>query len=416
MKKLILTLLIIHCSLFIAEAQWFEQTLPVSGTINDIAFLNKDTGFVAMDNSNLLRTTNGGTNWEVIRNFRILDFNVIDNTTIYGSTPNGTTIYRTFDGGTNWDTQSPVGSICNISFVNRDTGWISSFSGIYKTTNGGVTANLISTENNCCTKLMMLKTPYNGEYYGWSIQAFSNGLFKTTNSGMNWVNISISGSQSVFFINKDTGWIGVGSASVTSRILYTSNGGNNWIEQYIDPNGYTASELDFLNSRRGWGGRGFFKVFATSNGGEVWGTQNVPIAHPTQLAFIDSLLGWSGASGLAKTINGGGSITYIGIDSNNIELPTSFTLKQNYPNPFNPQTKIKFSILYGKYVSFKIFDVNGKELFEEFTAYYNRGEYELLVDFSNTELASGIYFYRLTVKDIDLNVLFSKTLKMSYLK
>lgn len=200
MKKIIL--FIILYTLFtqlILYSQWFEQTLPVTGEMNDIAFLNKDTGFVAMDNSNLLRTTNSGTNWEVIRNFRIRQFSIIDNTTIYASTPNGATIYRTFDGGTNWDGLSPVGSICYISFINRDTGWISAVGGIYRTTNGGATAQLISTENSCCTKFQMLKEPYNGEYYGWSIRAFSFQTLKTTNSGVNWVVVPISSTPISLF-------------------------------------------------------------------------------------------------------------------------------------------------------------------------------------------------------------------------
>ena len=302
-------------------SQWSEQTLPVTGTINDIAFLNNDTGFVAMDNSNFLRTTNGGANWSVTTSFRIEVLKVIDKTTLYARAVNQSGFYQTFDGGTTWNYLAGQ-PYCAFSFINRDTGWFSAFSGgIYKTTNGGVTTQLISTENNCCTKLMMLKQPYNGEYYGWSIQAFSGGLFKTTNSGLNWVNVGINAPKSIFFMNKDTGWIGAGSASTTSRILHTTNGGKNWIEQYVDPNGYTANDLDFTNIHRGWGGRGLFKVFATSNGGKIWGTQNVPIPHPTYIFFIDSLLGWSGGAGLAKTTNGGGPITFVGIENNNSQIP-----------------------------------------------------------------------------------------------
>ncbi len=421
MKKIILLVLSILLKLQTQSplySQWFQQTLPVSGTINDIAFLNKDTGFVAMDNSNLLRTTNGGTNWSIITNYRIFQLEPINSTTIYARAVNQSGFYRTFDGGTNWDYVAGL-QYCYLSFINKDTGWLSAFGGIYKTTNGGVTANLISTENNCCTKLMMLKQPYNGEYYGWSIQAFSNGLFKTTNSGVNWIGIqNLPEVLSFFMLNKDTGWVSNSPGVGEKKILFTNDNLISLDTQYV---GRDVYGIYFSNFWIGWAGAAFSgRNLATSTSGTIWGTQINPFLFGIgQFSFINSLTGWAtNRIILAKTTNGGGIITYIGKDSNNSEIPTSFILVQNYPNPFNPQTTITFSLSKNSVVSLKIYDMQGKEilkLYEE--ANLIAGNYKAVLDFSKiSSLPSGVYFYNLKVLDERSKQVFNETRKMIYSK
>jgi len=417
MKKILLITLYTLLTQYTLHSQWFEQTLPVSGPINDIAFLNKDTGFVAMDNSNFLRTTNGGVNWSVMTSFRIEDLEVIDNTTLYARAVNTLGFYRTFDGGTTWSYVSG-GQYCALSFINRDTGWFSSFSGIYKTTNGGVTANLISTENNCCAKLMMLKEPYNGEYYGWSIQAFSGSLLKTTNSGMNWESVILPNGagpvNSIFILNKDTGWCYSNYPVDTNKLLKTTNNGINWTINLLDTLDYFIRTIYFANDNKGWANRGNFMIRATSSGGNVWGVQRIPVSSTGFLSFIDSSFGWgvSSFNNIAHTTNGGGPITYVGIDNNNTKIPTSFILKQNYPNPFNPQTTIGFSLPKSSIVNLSIYNLTGKKIFDVIVnEKLSAGNYKYKIDaIWRLGLSSGIYLYRLTAED------FSETRRMVYVK
>ncbi len=77
-------------------------------------------------------------------------------------------------------------------------------------------------------------------------------------------------------------------------------------------------------------------------------------------------------------------------------LPAEFALEQNYPNPFNPTTKIRFSISSREkigLVTLKVFDVLGREIRTLASEQLNAGKYE--VTFDATDLASGVYFYRL---------------------
>lgn len=75
------------------------------------------------------------------------------------------------------------------------------------------------------------------------------------------------------------------------------------------------------------------------------------------------------------------------------EVPTEYILSQNYPNPFNPVTKIKFSIPKEGMVTLKVFDMLGREVAELVNGFKTTGTY--IVDFSGSELSSGIYYYRL---------------------
>ncbi len=73
--------------------------------------------------------------------------------------------------------------------------------------------------------------------------------------------------------------------------------------------------------------------------------------------------------------------------------PTTFELYQNYPNPFNPTTTINYQIAKSGFVSLKVYDILGKEVATLVDEYKSAGKYE--VEFSATNLSSGIYFYNL---------------------
>ena len=81
------------------------------------------------------------------------------------------------------------------------------------------------------------------------------------------------------------------------------------------------------------------------------------------------------------------------------EIPETFTLYQNYPNPFNPTTNFKFRIADFGFVSLKVYDLLGNEVATLVNEEKPAGEYE--VEFDATGLASGIYFYRLSIGSIN---------------
>jgi hypothetical protein len=74
-------------------------------------------------------------------------------------------------------------------------------------------------------------------------------------------------------------------------------------------------------------------------------------------------------------------------------VPLVYALDQNYPNPFNPATKIQFSVPSTAHVSLKVFDVLGREIVSLLDGEKSAGKYS--VDFNASNLASGVYFYRI---------------------
>jgi hypothetical protein len=70
-----------------------------------------------------------------------------------------------------------------------------------------------------------------------------------------------------------------------------------------------------------------------------------------------------------------------------------FQLSQNYPNPFNPSTKINYSIPQYCFVTIKVYDILSHEIASLVNEKKLAGNYQ--VDFNGSNLASGVYFYRL---------------------
>jgi subtilisin family serine protease len=97
-----------------------------------------------------------------------------------------------------------------------------------------------------------------------------------------------------------------------------------------------------------------------------------------------------------------------GLKPINNNVPLSYRLDRNYPNPFNPSTKIEFRIPKNEFVTLKVFNVMGEEVailvYDQLVA----GSYRF--EFDASDLASGIYIYRLQAGN------FTKSRKMILLK
>lgn len=103
-----------------------------------------------------------------------------------------------------------------------------------------------------------------------------------------------------------------------------------------------------------------------------------------------------------------GDTTVIGIKEKNSKLSGNYFLSQNYPNPFNPTTNIEFHVSdfrplngFNKFVTLKIFDINGREVETLINSNVSPGTYK--VTFNAKNIPSGIYIYRLNAGDYILS-------------
>ena len=86
----------------------------------------------------------------------------------------------------------------------------------------------------------------------------------------------------------------------------------------------------------------------------------------------------------------------------------SFNLYPNYPNPFNPSTTISFTLSKSSHISLLIYDIHGREVESLIEGIQPAGSHS--IEWNASNLASGVYFYRLTAGE------FIQTRKMILIK
>jgi hypothetical protein len=173
-----------------------------------------------------------------------------------------------------------------------------------------------------------------------------------------------------------------------SQIPATITGGNTFYDSAAAVN-FSISPLQVqYNNKTYW-----FQRWQGTGNGSYTGTNPSP-----QISMLDVI---------AETAVWD-TIPPIGINNQGTEIPREFSLSQNYPNPFNPATKIKFALPVSGFVSLKIYDVLGNEVYTIDASYRQAGFYE--ADFDASNLASGVYFYKLEAEG------FTATKKMLLVK
>ena len=414
----------------VSQGQWVKQTSPTTQMLNEIFILNPTTLFVAGDNQTILKTTNGGATWiklkEYYGSFELIGIYFQNENTgiavggMYIGGNNKGAIFRTTNGGTTWDSTA-INKICfrKLCFINSTTGFAGGWKSapvlpLFKTTNGGI--NWVQV-NNVPFLDAVTAISFINENTGWAAgdSLDVQGVIKTTNGGINWFKTTNFSGQfhgqifSSTFINENTGWLtGVRFFPTwTGLIMKTTDGGFNWAFQ--ENHCYNeVYEIFFINENTGWVGSDGPLMQKTTNGGVNWNIQPIPAQSWCHgVKFIDANTGWSvsGMGDILYTVNGGGTVFVQNIST---EVPLYYVLNQNYPNPFNPSTKIRYSIVKSGFVKLVVFDALGREVETLVNQSQQAGTYE--ASFTSANYPSGVYFYKLTTGD------FSSVKKMVLLK
>ncbi|MBK8663190.1 MAG: T9SS type A sorting domain-containing protein [Ignavibacteriales bacterium] len=99
----------------------------------------------------------------------------------------------------------------------------------------------------------------------------------------------------------------------------------------------------------------------------------------------------------AKAFRDAGTSIADGSENFNMQLK----LKQNFPNPFNPSTIISFQTPKEGSALLKVYDMLGNEIVTLLNGPVSSGEHS--VRFDANGMASGVYFYRLTINGSTLS-------------
>lgn len=406
MKKFFTVLIFILTSNFIySQSGWFSQNSGTTDALFDVYFFDNNTGLIiggdAINLAVVLRTTNGGANWDSIPInttvlLRGMDFVNSSTGIIVGGNSTLSVIFKTTNSGLNWEQiGNPTSdALRSVSFPPTGTGFIGyacGFNGrVLKTENGGNSWKILNTNISSLQLFSIHFTdPNTGTAVGGS-QIDTSLIIRTTDGGITWIRQNPNTTvllRGVYFINSNSGFA-VGNAGT---ILRTSDGGVNWTVQSATA-GLFLRDVYFADAITGFivGSQG--KILKTTNGGNNWETLQSGVSNDLQAvhfanAFVGSSVGFDGT--VVRTNSGG-----INSATNHKELVSdSYALYQNYPNPFNPATVINYQLPEDAFVKLTVYDILGNEVAELENSKQSAGNYS--VKFEPENLSSGIYFYKL---------------------
>lgn len=295
--------------------------------IFDIKFLNENTGFLSTsgfyyyyDPSLILKTTDKGTSWfpsyqstEMGEFCLALFVNVSGMIRAVGDM--GTSVVS-YDNGVNWEREHFVtyADLRRVIFLDAQTGWawgdyISSCD-VLKTTDGGENWSVKFNSANKVGSIYFL-TMNNGFYTN-----SAGEIFKTTDGGDNWVRIYQLANNylaDIYFIDSMTGWV----CGDSGRVLRTTDGGQSWEYQSVGYN-YWLIRIKFFDSNSGWVLANYSKIFRTTNGGQNWNAINLSSNfYFYSMSFPSDSVGFVGSDGwIYKTTNRGINWSAINLGSN----------------------------------------------------------------------------------------------------
>lgn len=336
MRKLILLITVLIP--MAASSQWNIIYIP-SDQLNALAVIDQDTIMVATyEGGRIHRSTDGGQSWWPYQTiFSSSWFSDIDfPTKMVGYACGGTAfglhtnvIAKTTDGGQTWDSLTSNDytgySFSKIHFLNADTGFVrGEFSGLLKTTDGGISFTQISLPNSVFASEIYFQSSSNGfvgAYHAPSTNTMVYSILSTTDLGDSWTEVytdTMNGTNGInnraisemFFVDSLTGFAVGGNG----LFLKTTDGGLSWSKSAISPYTnlsalhFTSADVGYINNAGG--------IYQTVDGGNTWQAQNMaPPSIIWQVGFAtDSIAYAVGDYGIYKTTNAGQTLELAEID------------------------------------------------------------------------------------------------------
>ena len=448
----ILILLVFFLIPFHLLSQWTSlPSLPLTGTNNSISVASPNVVWAAGGATSpmVMRSINGGTGFvnvtgDMTGTPELYCIWAVDQNTAYagdggavGGAGGNAKVWKTTNGGLNWNvilttggTAGFIDAICFsrtnplIGFIESDPpAGVGTNYWLAKTTNGGVNWTITTppgapNEAGSLNGLAVI----DDQMYGFGMGNTAPARIRwTSNGGTTWSLAILSGLTggyiSGFAIKSDktimlaaTGDAGSSSLPVIGR---SSDGGNNWtnvntgsgLTGYCTIKWVYGTNVCYITGGTGTNGN----VRRSTDGGVSWSTQTTDGVQN----LVHMELVYSGGLVYGYAISSGGLLiklveSPVGIDPDNQTIPVEYKLNQNYPNPFNPSTTIKYSLPKASQVTLKIYDALGNEVRSIVDKYEQAGNY--VERFDGSELASGVYFYKLNAGD------YTETKKMSLVK
>jgi DNA/RNA endonuclease YhcR with UshA esterase domain len=421
---------------------WTAQNSGITNQFYSVRAVNQSVIWAAAVGGRVLRSVNGGNTWTsvgggAIGTFDIYNIDAVSASTAFVTTTPSTTtyIFRTTNGGASWDTVfSQAGGFVDAIHMFDATNGIAigdpvpaTTWTILKTTNGGASWARIATEpaavgGEAGTQNDLATFGSNNIWFGASA---GGRVYRSTNGGATWTSGTMPGATtatrviSVWFNNANYGIAGHYTTSGVYNAARSTDGGATWSAITVG----SATTYDIAVGGSGtvdfWMARGT-NVFTSTDRGANW-TQSY--TGTGTFYDVDFYTAGSNTYGWGVKDNGNivmyyGTITGVG-ETPLPEVPVAFALDQNYPNPFNPTTTLRYGLPRSSHVTLKIYNMLGQEVATLRDELQDVGFHEVVWNGRNnfgSQVASGVYFYRIEAKPADGSDAFTSIKKMLMLK
>jgi photosystem II stability/assembly factor-like uncharacterized protein len=416
LKKIFIIIFFLSTGLSLySQSSWIKQICPTNTFLKKCVFADSLYGWAIGDSGIIINTANGGNTWSVQYRksdhyFRDIFFlnkysgwavAWINDQVNYGSV-----IYKTTNSGINWNYQnfpdSNVYMNC-IYFLNPNKGFLGCagyFSSIFFTTDAGNNWLPCNVDSSFFSNFPVNTIDFYNSNTGFALGGYydiSGIIWRTTNGGLSWNEKSVGPEpmNGIAYLDSVNYLVSGGDYEYGASILKTSNAGNNW--EYIPLNEFGIGyNISLRTTTEGYIPLGFSRtVLKSTNRGNNW----IPFAFPDSasiyyICFVNSRNGWGvGYDGAVYKYDPNPSY----IHNLSSVIPENISLLQNYPNPFNSSTVLKFILENNSFVNIIIYDITGKELMTLLNRRLYKGENSVL--FTNRNLSSGIYFYKISAEN-----------------
>jgi photosystem II stability/assembly factor-like uncharacterized protein len=428
--KIFVILLVLAFATNIFAQTWTQQTSPITDFIYSSSAVDTNVCWMCGGSPSVIRTTNGGTNWTNVTG-EISSYTIGGLYSIFGVSDleawvggGDGNLYHTTNAGVNWELATlpiPVTTFIDaIHFFNQNTGFVlgdpkNTTWCYYWTTDAGANwtsagPSSIDSEVGWNNSYAALDTGH--IWFGTSSAKIYKGVLRG-----GFTAAETPGTSNIFgvaFTNYKNGVAIVNTLRLVDPNQITSDGGNSWNAGTFMPYGTQFAIKSIPGYPYVWLGG-----MVDSNGSIYYSTDNginftLQSSLPSKscvnaLTFVNINCGWAGlASGDIYRYHN----TISDINNNKTIIPEVYSLGQNYPNPFNPSTNISYQLPINSYVTIKVCDVLGREVATLVNSKQTTGSYT--VEFNASNLASGIYFYRLVANSNGKDFIMTK--KMMVIK
>ncbi|MDQ3019715.1 MAG: YCF48-related protein, partial [Bacteroidota bacterium] len=276
MKKIVLLsfIIILNINSAYSQSTWFwQQPLPTGNFLYSVDFINANTGYAVGTIGTIMKTTNGGANWE-LHNINVTQYlssvSVIDENTALTCNNN---IYRTSNGGINWvEVYSNSNNVLFfLDFPSREIGYAAGGIGIIlKSTNSGINW----TQQTSPVMQTFFDLSFSDSVYGMA--AALRGVLLTSNGGNSW-NYTDFNLQQFDLVTSCSLIDSLNAYAVTTfgYIYKTTDGGKNWTNSIL-PNDFSniPRQCSFANRDVGYIVTSFGNILKTTNASISWQTDS----------------------------------------------------------------------------------------------------------------------------------------------